>query len=56
MREGFLTLAELLHRGRTQRQSTLSLLHAPREGRWEHGLMQRRMQRCDEGRALQRGF
>lgn len=31
-REGLLTPAEFLHRGRTQRQSTLSLWHAPHEG------------------------
>lgn len=56
LREGLLSPAELLHRGQTQQQSMLSLLHAPCEGRWEYGLMQRRMQQRDEGRGLQGGI
>lgn len=56
LREGLLSPAELLHHGRTQQQSVLGLLHAPCEGRWESGLMQRRMQQRDEGRGLQWGI
>ena len=56
MREGLLTPAELLRRGRMQRQSMLSLSYARCEGRGEYGLLQRRTQRHDEGRDLQRGI